>query len=290
MKPIVLTNEEYNHIIDKCKFIGSGIDGKIYKISNDIVYKFYHKTQEYININDAKHDDDGVIINDFKELRDYYIKNDNEKIFYTDSDGVILTREDAIYKAIEKQKSVFLTDLPKNIIYLGNKIIGCEYKYYPQKFGIYATAYLPMKYRLIVAKRLLVKVKELLHSNIYPLTLAQRNDVYPFKKDGSNVLIGRNLEPIILDLDGISAMYSDSFSNKYYKKSLYSLSSLILEILSRVELADNIEDDDDVIDELIERMAQKGIPYISSKKYFDNQFLDIGEINYIIRTLEKNNK
>lgn len=288
MKPIILTNEEHENIIKKAKFIGSGVDGSIYKISNNTVFKFYHKDNNYVSLSNVKYDNEGVIINNFKDLRSLNYNNCiNEKIFYTDEDGVILTREDAIFKAMEKQENVKLTKLPSNIIYLNNKIIGCEYVYYPHKLGIYSSAYLPLKKRLVIAKRVIEKVKELLHNNIYPVTLAQRDDRFPFLSNGSNVLIGIDLEPYIIDLDGISALYSESFSNKYYAKVLTSLSTLILEILSRVELSDNIEDDDNVIDELIDRMFLNGIPKISSQKYFDNNRLDLGELNYIIKTLER---
>ena len=286
MEPIRLNKDEFETIKSKYKNIGCGVDGSIYKIDNKTIYKIYHDNRNLINIRNPIIDEEGVILNDFKSLRKYntnYIENIN----YTDKDGVILTREDAIYKAIEKQKNVHMTDLPQNIIYVDNQIVGCEYKYYNHKLGIYAAAYLPFKQRLIICKKILEKVNELLDNNIYPVTLAQRSDVFPFKSDGSNVLIGFNLEPIIIDLDGISAMYSDVFSEKYYKRVLSSLSTLILEILSRVELADTIEDDEMVINELIERMVRNNIPYLISKKYFDYFSLDFDDINQIIKTLEK---
>lgn len=287
MEPIRLNDDQLQTIKNKNKIIGSGVDGTIYKIDNNTIFKFYHHNRSLINIINPEFDKDGVLINDFKSLRNYNIINNNEKINYVDKDGVILSRDDAIYKAMEKQSNVHMTMLPQNIIYVDNKLIGCVYKYYPHKFGIYAAAYLPLKKRLIVCKRILEKVKELLHNNIYPITLAQRDNVFPFKSNGSNILIGFDLEPLIIDLDGISAMYSDTFSDKYYKKTLSSLSTLILEILSKVELADTIEDDETVIDEYIDRMVQNNIPYKVSKKYFDNNDLDIGEITFIIKSLER---
>ena len=286
MNQVYLSMNDYENIKKYKKCIGSGVDGSIYKINNSIVYKFYHKGNDFITNPGAVLDEDGVIISDFKSLRPYNRVTNNEHIYYTDGDGVILSREEAIFKAIDKQKDIKLTDLPKKIIYLNNKIVGCEYKYYPQKFGIYASAYLPLKARLIICKKIMIKVKELLDNNIYPLTLAQRDDMFPFKKNGSNVLLGHKLEPIIVDLDGISAMYSNTFSNRYYKQTLVSLSSLILELLSKVEIADNIEDDEMLINELINSIHMAGISLEYVKKYIDNNMLEFDDLSDIIKSLE----
>ena len=290
MEPIRLSTIEYDYIKKNMKEIGSGVDGTIYRINKDTIYKFYHKDNNFINIPDIKLDKEGVIINDFKSLRPYKKVINNENINYRDSEGVILTREEAIYKAIEKQQNVNYTDLPKNIIYVNKKIVGCEYKYYPHKLGIYASAYLPLKKRLIICNSILEKVKELLDNNIYPVTLAQRDDIFPFRRNGSNVLIGRDLDPKIIDLDGISAYYSDVFSNRYYNRTIYSLSSLILELLTRVELANSIEDDEYLLEENIIRMEDVGISGFLAKKFFDNNGLDFDDLNHIIKTLEKSKK
>ena len=180
--------------------------------------------------------------------------------------------------------------MPKNIIYLNDKVIGCEYRYYPHKLGIYATAYLPLKQRLIVCKRIITKVKELLDNNIYPVTLAQRDELFPFKSDKSNVLIGLDLDPVIIDLDGISAIYSDINSLSYYKTAMGSLSALVLELLTRVELANNISDDEYVINENIDRMENAGINSLFSIKFFDNNRLEMDDLFHIIKTLEKRKK
>ena len=290
MEPIDLNYQQYLEIINNNKCIGSGIDGSVYKIDKEIAYKFYHKQNNLINLPDAEIDDDGVIISDFKNLRPFNKVMVNESIYYTDNDGVILSRDEAIKKAIAKQEKVRLTKLPQNSIYLNGKIIGCVYKYHPNKLGIYASSYLPLKKRLLVCKRIMVKVKELLNNNIYPVTLSQSEDFFPFRRKGSNVLIGIDLEPIIIDLDGISAYYSDNYSEKYYNRTLLSLSSLVLELLSRVELANNIKDDENIIEEYIERMNYAGIPSSLSRKFFDNYRLEISELEDIIKTLELTKK
>ena len=290
MQAIELSVRDYNNIRKNKKQIGSGVDGSAYVINKDTIYKFYHKLNNNITLPNATLDSEGVIINDFKSLRPYNKVIQNENIYYTDNEGVILTREEAIYKAIEKQRNVKLTDLPKNIIYVSNKIVGCEYKYYPHRFGIYASVYLPLNIRLKICKRIIEKVKELLDNNIYPVTLAQRDSMYPFKSNGSNILIGLDLEPLIIDLDGISAMYSDSYSSKYYNKVLSTLSSLVLELLLKVKLADNIEDDDYVVNEYCSLMEEAGITNILSKKFFDNNYLELDEIENVIKSLELRKK
>ena len=290
MEPIFLTTDEYENIKKNKKYIGSGVDGSIYRISKDSIYKFYHKENNYIDIPNAIKDEDGVIINDFKSLRPYNKKKVNENIQYLDTEGVILTREDAIYKAIEKQENVQMTDLPKNPIYVNNKIAGCEYKYYPHKLGIYACAYLPLKQRLLVCNRILSKVKELLDNNIYPVTLAQRDDFLPFKANGSNILIGKDLNPIIIDLDGISALYSDKFSKRYYNRVMVSLSSLLLELITRADLANSIEDDEYLINEYINQMIKAGIPPLLARKFFDYTSLNMDDLTHIVKSLEKRKK
>ena len=291
MQAINLSTSDFENIKSSKKCIGSGVDGVVYKINNNTIYKFYHKDNNFINLPNVIKDNEGVIISDIKNLRPYIKTNKiNEGIYYTDSDGVILTREEAIHKAIEKQKNVKFTELPRNIIYVNNKIAGCEYKYYPNKMGIYASVYLPLKSRIEICRKLIEKVKELLNNNIYPVTLAQSEEFFPFRSKGSNVLIGLDLDPIIIDLDGISAMYSDNFSERYYNRVLLSLSALILELLSKVKLANNICDDEFVIEDNIARMYEVGIPIDMARKFFDNYRLELNEMDDIIKTLKLTKK
>ena len=290
MKPIYLNDQEYKNIINNYKCVGSGVDGSVYRTSKDTAYKFYHKQNYFINIPDAVVDEEGVIISDFKDLRPYHKVEANESIYYTDEEGVILSRDEAIKKAIAKQENVKLTNLPQNTIYLNDKIIGCVYKYYPNKLGIYASVYLPLKKRLIICKRIMEKVKELLDNNIYPVTLAQSEDIFPFRRKSSNVLIGMDLDPIIIDLDGISAMYSDNYSEKYYNRTLVSLSSLILELISRVELANSAKDDELAVEYYISTMYEAGVPISLARKFVDNYRLEINELDDIIKTLELTKK
>lgn len=285
MDPIRLTAEEAERIKAFNHCIGSGVDGEVYRVSKDEVYKFY-KNKEYIIDNNALYDEDGVNINDFKNLRNRYMKSANVAIKYIDREGVSLAREDAIKKAIIKQDKIQMTQLPKNIIYVNNKAAGCVYKYYPNKFGIYAAAYLPIKTRLKICKKLLEKVKELVDNNIYPVTLAQKNELFPFSSDNANVLLGFKMDPIIIDLDGISAMYTEKFTGGFYNNCLSSLATLILEIISRVEIKYDLLDEYE-IEELIGELIQRGLPRDCVQKYLDRGYLDFNELNNVIKSLEK---
>ena len=286
MEPIRLSTNEAKKIKSINPCIGQGVDGEVYKVSNNEVYKFY-KNKEILIDNNALYDEDGVNINDFKNLRSRYIKVNNAAIKYIDKEGVSLAREEAIKKAIIKQDRIQMTHLPQNIIYVNNKAAGCVYKYYPNKFGIYAAAYLPFKVRLTICERLLAKVKELVDNNIYPVTLAQKNELLPFSSDNANVLLGLKLDPIIIDLDGISAMYTEKFSQIFYNNCLSSLTALILEIITRVEINYDMLDEYE-IDELINELVKTGLSREYIQKYIDSGHLDFDELNSSIKCLKKN--
>ena len=264
INPVRLTGDEVENIKAKNPCIGSGVDGIVYKINKNDVYKFYKNNDQIVIRNYAVYDSDGVNINDFKNLRNLGKRYDTRAIKYIDKDGVSLAREEAINKAIEKQEKVSMTRLPKNIIYVDNKVSGCVYQYYPNKLGIYASTYLPLKLKIRVCRKLLEKVKELLSNNIYPVTLAQKNDLFPFISNNSNV----------------------NYSATLYNNALSSLSSLIFEILTKVELSINTINDDEV-DDYIERLVDKGISDYIVQKFFDYGSLDIDEIDYTIKKFEK---
>ena len=122
------------------KFVGSGVDGSVYRVNKDFVYKFYNENSDRITaFENGVYDEDGVNVADYKNLRDKGKRVDNRALKYIDEDGVILAREEAIIKAMEKQKYVKNTQLPIDIIYVNYRVAGCVYKYYPNKLGIYST-------------------------------------------------------------------------------------------------------------------------------------------------------
>ncbi len=280
MKDINLTKEELNAVKRK-KCLGSGVDGSVYDIGNGLVYKLYHNMSDYIFIESkGKYDSHGVNITDIKELRNKGIRVNHKPINYVDSEGVTLSRETAIRKAIEKQKYVKYTTLPMNIIKVNGRLAGCVYRKYTSKFGIYASSYLPIKYKKMILRRLYIKLKELQDNYIYPVTLAQKNDLFPFSNKEANVLLC-GMDPMIIDVDGISAYYSDNYSEVKYNISMGSYSKLLLEVLSGIDIneSDSLEDIDLIIEELIRNNIDKRIV----DNYFSNNRLEEKEIKYLLR-------
>ena len=278
-KDIYLTNDEKRRIINKNKCIGSGVDGSVYDMGHHILFKFYHNMGDYITIeNEGVYDSEGVNITKPSYLRNKGTRINHKPINYIDSDGVILSRETAIKKAMKKQKHVKYTTLPQNIIRVNDKVAGCVYKKYDSIMGIYAASFLPLNYKKRILKRLYFKLKELLNNNIYPVTLAQKNDTFPFSTKDSNVLICKNLDPVIIDIDGISALYSDIFSKAMYERAIGSFSKLILEILSGIDIRETEEELDLLIDQYIDR----GIDRYFIKKYIDYQRLDEKDIKSLL--------
>ena len=277
---INLTGEEAYYIKKNKRCVGSGVDGSVYDMGNHVLYKFYHKMGDYIVIDEKGiYDSEGVNITNIKELRYKGIRENHKPINYIDDDGVILSREQAIRKAIEKQKYVKYTTLPQNIIKVNNKVAGCVYKKYDSILGIYAASFLPLELRKRVLRRLYFKLKELYENNIYPITLAQKNDLLPFSTKESNVLLCKHLNPIIIDVDGISAIYTDSFSKSKYEKSMGSFSKLVLEILSGVDIKEDDEELENTIDQLIERNIDEHI----IKKFINYNRLEEKEIIRMIK-------
>lgn len=284
---ILLNYKDVLNIKNNKKIVGQGVDGTVYNMGNNILYKLYHNFGDSIVIKGKGiYDAEGVNIRDFKSLRNIVgFREDNRLIHYVDSDGVILAREDAILSAIEKQKGVKKTSLPQSIIRVDGKLAGCVYKYYPHTLGIYAVSYLPLKGRLLVIERLLEKIKELVDNNIYPVTLAQKNELYSFLSKDSNVLINYKLEPILIDLDGISALYSDVYSKVGYQRTLSSLSKLVLEILIRNDI--HCDDMDDYIDDFFKDMSNLKIDNKYIDSYLDDFSLSFDEMNTLVRKLKK---
>ena len=297
---IRLTKQERVDIENNNKFVGSGIDGNLYKVGPN-VYKFYKNKKDIIDSDkEGIYDSDGVNVTNFKNLRNKSVIVDNRILNYIDNEGVILAREEAILKAIELGDKVKQTYLPNNIIYENNKAIGCVYPYYRNTFGIYASSLLPLRLRLQICKEIISKVEELLDNNIYPLSLAQRSDEFPISKKESNILLGLDLKTHIVDLDGNSTLYSQDYSHKHTTLALASLSTLVLEILSKIKIYDenfsNMESIIDYksndclkkyIDDMIEEFVKAGIPEHFAHKYYEYGKLEMSDIKRLVREVEK---
>ena len=123
------------------------------------------------------------------------------------------------------------------------------------------------------------KLKELHKNNIYPITLAQKNDIFPFSTKDSNILLCKHMNPVIIDIDGISAIYTDKFSKSKYELSMGSFSKLVLEILSGVD----IKEDDEELDYVIKQMIERNMDISLIKKYINYSFLEDEEIRRLIK-------
>ena len=260
---IFLTNNDYNFIKRTRPLIGKGTDGSVYFINKDRCYKFYHHTEERIvSTSEPILDENGVNIRDYKDLS--YVKV-FDIIKYYDIDGVKLSREMALLNAINRQKDIALSDLPKKVIYVDNRVAGCELKYINSLSGVYLTCFLPLRLRLNICKDILNKIKEL-HSNyIYPIDLSQKDNINLFSRNNSNILLGYDLKPKLIDLDGRSTAYLESYSKKYESISNYSLAFLIFELLTSIELKDDLEEFD--ILEIQDILTKKNIPLDLSDKF-----------------------
>ena len=271
MSIISLTPTELDKIKATKKALGSGVDGTVYAMDNKTVYKFYHDTSDTVCLIGAGiYDDEGVNIKPWQELMtdNRAVRENKKPINYIDKDGVILSKKAAIIKAAEKQEYVKLTKLPQAPIMIDHRLVGCVYHRYHTIWGIYALGLYPPSVRKKVMRKLYVKLRELYANNIYPVTLAQKDKIHPFSRQGSNVLLGFGLEPQIIDLDGISAFYSDTFceaANEAYKKSLSSFSLLALEVISGLDIMD--EDID--VEYFVEELKDKGIDPTLAKEIVD---------------------
>ena len=301
---IRLTSKEIEEIKRKCKVVGTGSEAELYKVGPN-VYKFYKNNDSIIKIDDKVLDEDGVNILCYKKLRDNTKIGDNRILNYKDNDGVILAREEAIIKAIEAGSKVKLSYLPNNIIYEDNKAIGCVYPYYKNTLGIYSAAYVSERLKVMACKDLVSKVEELLDNNIYPLNLDKRSVSNPIKRDECDVLLehGFNYGVHIVDLDGSSTLYTESYSHNKTSLVLSSLTSMVLEILTKIKLyEDKLSDDDfsldgsdysyyqEYVNKHIEEMIKYGIPENLASKYYEYGKLEMNDIKRLIRSVEKKHR
>ena len=79
-KPIDLIIEEYVNIKNNYKCLGSGVDGSVYKVSADTVFKFYHKDDSLNELSSASLEEVGKTISKsalnhrFREIHDLYVE------------------------------------------------------------------------------------------------------------------------------------------------------------------------------------------------------------------------
>ncbi len=291
ISPIYLTDKDLD-ILKKYE-IGHGTDGSVYRVpkkllqsNKGILFKLYHNRTPIYN-DSSVIDEDGVKVYNKATMKvvDYI-----EPIsYFVDTEEIRLRSKDAIYKAIERQKYISLTDLPKQPLYLNGHFQGCGLK---EQHGtpIHYLSSLPMKKKLKIWKNITMKTQELVDHYIYPTEL----DNSPFTKTvyrnefgeeevrfgHSHILVTHSLNPSLIDLDGKSTIYTEHFSDKYYTKMIRAYNTLLIEFLFTIPL-EELENELDGEAQLEIRLEQASVPskYLKS---LSSLSLNLDEVNDLL--------
>ncbi|MBE6161172.1 MAG: hypothetical protein E7158_03030 [Firmicutes bacterium] len=213
--------------VSKLKIIGKGTDANVYRINKNLLLKLYKLPQSNIkSSNDEiiKTDKPQKFINTFKFQSRCY----NEE-------GLRLGYKDLIEMANIKQEKINLTYLPLAPCYIDNSFRGCILKNCRPNIPIDFFKFLPERKKLIIIQKILMKFKELIANNIYPYDLYNKIDS---DHQHNNIIIDFKLEPTIIDLDGKSTAYTESFNETYYYDSTFGISCLTLEFLFNQDMID----------------------------------------------------
>ena len=217
-----ITEEDFSNLI--ISQIGQGLDAKVYRTKKKVLFKVYHnylldKKEIMTNV---PVDEEGVRIfrhDDFRKNKQNFSFND-----FNDTDIKFITKE-LISRAVLKKDEITLSTLPQALLYVDHHFKGCILKDFSWSTSILNVRYLPYHLRLHMAKQILIRVKELLLHHIYPVDLAMKNI------KNSNVLWTFPFTPEIIDLDGRSTLYPNTFHDSFYKESIFHLNCLLMEIL-----------------------------------------------------------
>lgn len=262
---INLTRAQLETLINKNKSVGSGTDGVCYRQGKK-VYKIYHTSNVATILAPMILDSSGVRIHSESHIKDV-ITSDRRIIKYTDYDGIKLSTESGLIKAIERGKNIRGTNLPSDIIYVDGRARGCVYPYYKHASSIYKTYRRSLKTRLKICRELYIKVKELIDNNIYPVDLCQKSREKLFDKKYCNVFLGPNNEPIIIDLDGKSALYTEVSNLDFERKTCDSLMTLLIELVTREDLQEDMTQE--AFDEIRFYLKKAGLSVETIEKFFD---------------------
>lgn len=281
VSPLYLTKEDVKSLEKRHLEIGRGTDGIVYKTGNkktsNILYKIYYHSP--ILLEDPKYqkifDNDGVNIADNRQ----FLNNKDVSSFHTsyyNQDGVRDFGIEAIYKAIERQQYIKRTQLQKQPIFINGRFGGTVLHYHKRHIAIHNLNMYPTTIQIRVLKELLLAVEELLKNYIYHIDLSlkpERN----YKEANVLISLGLNPHPAIIDIDGKSAIYTETENKYYYYKSLLSFKALIMGILFEIDI-DNLEELD--YDYLENKLKQLGInPYFIEPIIDPSVNLDITELN-----------
>lgn len=280
IEPLHLSSKDIEALKEKNLELGRGTDAIVYKTGNpkekDILYKIYHKCP--INNDPQYHaiyDSEGVNIADNR----YYfrnIKTTRYKTNYYNSEGVKVYGIDAVYKAIERQENIKRTHLQKRPILIDDHFGGTVLHYHRHHLPIYSMRFFPLKTQIDIFKELILAVEELINNNIYHIDLSLKPETN-FREANVLISIKRKPKPAIIDVDGKSAIYTESPNNQYKIRTLTTLKDLIVNILFDINYEKMEEIDYNYIEK---KLLSIGIEmkYISQVLDIDN-VLDIHELN-----------
>ena len=226
LRKIELSDKELNSL--KSKRIGSGTESIVYNGKNNLAYKIYRTDSELLR----------------------------ESPTYSLDDIRFIYSEENIIEAMRRQPYVSKTDLPVCPIYHDDRFIGCALKKHNFCVPIQNIMILPIKNRIIILRRLLDAVKELCDNYIYHIDLSVK-EIDTSRH--SNVLVGMDGKPQIIDLDGKSTIYTPSYNSNLEYRSYVSLCALITEILFDIDV-EEVEEEYEV-DTSIARLVDYGISY-----------------------------
>ena len=287
---IELTSEEIESLLKH--ELSHGTDGRVFRFDRKRLIKLYHKYLNWFKTRNLVFEDNDDHVKIYQK-GDYNRRNDIFDMFtyyVAEEDGQYIrihNGSEEIIAAKARQLKVKNTRLPQDAVYIDGKYIGCTLIAI-KGIQIHKLIGLPLVLKKKITKRVLYNVKELMDNYIYHIDLANS----PFTKDNyfynelgklenvghSHVLVNPiTLKPQLIDLDGKSTIYTDSYSQKFEKLSMASFNSLMIEFLLGINL-DEYKDEEDLkyilsqigIDiEYIDILASKSLDYEQANDFID---------------------
>lgn len=290
IEPLQLTKRDIELLKSRKLELGRGTDGIIYKTGNrhdrDSLYKIYHKSYSVTNTNSniGHMDKEGVKVIDDISLLKNITNYSRYKTQYINEEGTRVNGINSVYKAIERQKYIQRTKLQKRPIYIDGNFGGTVLHYHKKQLPIGILKLFPLNIQLKVLRELLISEEELLDNYIYHVDLSLKTD-QQYKK--ANVLLSCYpfLYPNIIDIDGKSAVYTESYNSTYYQKSLRTYKNLVTEILFDID-SEKIDDAD--YEYLNDKLSNLGIKEKFILPILDvESFMDINCIHEFLDDMDK---
>ncbi len=262
---------------EKLRQIGFGTDGRVFNYKDGNVLKLYRENllkirevEKLMEREDKKYNKSKIkfkVLNKFQ----YYMIEDNDKIR--------IKASEAINRIIERQKVIKRTNLPKGSVYYNDNFAGC---FYQKIVGIpiHKLTGLSFKCKYKLIESLLLDVEELLNNHIYHIDLGNSHlhEIYYTDDNEKNIIINGHshilINPFhkttnIIDLDGKSTFYTESYDFKYEQMCLVSLCTLLIEFLFSIDTKE-IQNEDEIEFELLKFGLDSDTAYRLSRSSFND--------------------